>query len=75
MVDYFLGNTTEGVRLFWEQMGFGRSVEQAFEHIDRYGHPTVQKGFFGLNTMWDRGGDDNILLYGNGILNWIKLEP
>jgi hypothetical protein len=73
-LEYCSGDTTEGVRMFWERLGLGDSVENAFNYIDSNGSAQTQKSFFG-DTIWDRGKDDNIVLYGLGFvrLHEIKL--
>jgi hypothetical protein len=60
--------------MFWERLGLGDSVENAFNYIDSNGSAQTQKSFFG-DTIWDRGKDDNIVLYGLGFvrLHEIKL--
>ena len=74
--EFLLGDTTEGVRMFWERLGLGDTIEEAFEYIDVYGSTQTQKSFFGLDTIFDYGGeDDNIVFYGNGFINQIELEP
>ena len=60
--------------MFWERMGLGSSVEQAFQYIETYGSSQTRKSFFGENALFDYGGeDDNITLYGNGIIDQIEL--
>jgi len=74
--EFFLGDTTAGVRMFWERLGLGKSVQEALKYIDVYGSAQTQKSFFGENRIFDYGGeDDNILFYGNGFINEIELEP
>ena len=81
MLDIFTGDTTKGVKLFWEQMGSGKSVEDALQYT--CDHPTSGKmliTMWGLNLETDFGdvdGDDNIFVWGNGFVNLkqIKLEP
>ncbi|MBL7189839.1 MAG: hypothetical protein ISS70_26210 [Phycisphaerae bacterium] len=73
--EFLLGDTTAGVRMFWQRLGLGDTVEEAFEYIDVYGNPQTQKSFFGLDTVFDYGEeDDNIVFYGNGFINQIELE-
>ncbi|MCX6827626.1 MAG: hypothetical protein NTV06_10250 [candidate division Zixibacteria bacterium] len=74
LLEYLSGDTTEGVRMFWERLGLGDSVENAFKYIDSHGSTQTQKSFF-FDTIWSPGGDDNIVLYGHrGVdLNKIKL--
>jgi len=62
--------------MFWERLGLGKSVEEAFKYVDVYGSAQTQKSFFGGDTVFDYGReDDNILFYGNGFINQIELEP
>ena len=76
IIEFFSGDTTAGVKMFWERMGLNDSVEQAFKYIDDNGSAQTQKSFF-FDTIWDRGEDDNIVLLGNGFvrLNELKLVP
>jgi hypothetical protein len=81
MLDILAGDTTAGIKLFWQRMGVGDSVEEALQWTcDR---PISEQM---LRTMWgllnphtefgDVDGDDNIFLWGNGLGNYqIKLEP
>jgi hypothetical protein len=66
IAELFGGDTTQGVRMFWEQMGLGKSVGAAFRYIDQFGSPQAQKTMFG-DSVFDNGvGDDNIRIYGHG---------
>jgi hypothetical protein len=67
--EFLLGDTTAGVRMFWERMGLGNSIEQAFNYIAIYGSTQTKKSFFGMDTIWDRGEDDNIVITGLGAIN------
>ena len=68
LLEFFSGDTTDGVKMFWERLGLGESVKAAFEYIDRHGSTQTQKSFF-YDTVWDFGGDDNIVIHGLGIVN------
>jgi hypothetical protein len=83
VLDIFAGDTTKGVKLFWERMGRNdeNSVRQALQYT--CDHPISGPM---LITMWglnletdfgDVGGDDGIFVWGNGFvnLNQIRLEP
>ncbi|MCK5611611.1 hypothetical protein KAR91_57605, partial [Candidatus Pacearchaeota archaeon] len=68
LIDFFSGDTTEGVRTFWERLGLGHSVQDAFEYIDSYGSTQAQKSFF-VDTIFSHGendNDDNIVIGGHG---------
>ena len=68
LIEFFSGDTTDGFEMFWGLLGLGDSVKAAFEYIDRHGSTQAQKSFF-YDTVWDWGGDDNILIYGLGVVN------
>lgn len=73
-----VGNTTEGVRLFWERMGSGDSVYAALYYTYVYGGGEMQEALWGLNGIPDIGeleGDDNIFLWGNGLITQMELDP
>jgi hypothetical protein len=75
--------STDGVKLFWWKMGQGGSgisgsVWDALDYARRYGGGGVAKALFGDDTLMDIGnpdGDDNIFLWGYGLITQIKLEP
>ncbi len=80
IMETIVGNTTEGIRMFWEQMGKNKSVKYALEYTSTYGGAGMQRAMWGLNGMpdfFDIDGDDNIFVVGNGIVNFnsIKLQP
>jgi len=79
IIENIVGNTTEGVRMFWERMGYGDSVEEALEHTSTHGGIGMRTAMWGINGMPDFGdvdGDDNIFVWGLGFtnLNQIELE-
>ena len=71
--------STDGVKIFWERMGRGDSVYEALYYTAIAGGEGVQTTLWGeINGIPDIGnveGDDNIFLYGNGLINQIELEP
>ena len=73
LLEFFSGDTTAGVVMFWERLGLGDSVEEAFEYIDDHGSAQTQKSFF-YDTIWEPGGDDNIVIYGLGFINLKDIE-
>jgi hypothetical protein len=83
IVDIFAGDTTAGVKLFWERMGRDseNSVGEALQWTcDHYTSDRMLMTMWGLNVHTDFGdvdGDDNIFVRGNGFVNFnkIKLEP
>jgi len=65
-------NTTNGVKMFWEEMGAGKSVGEALERIDYFGSGGVKMALFGPDGKRDIGdpeGDDVLYLYGKGLTN------
>lgn len=46
LLEFFSGDTTAGVKMFWERLGLGDSVEEAFEYIDVHGSTQTQISFF-----------------------------
>ena len=71
--------STDGVKMFWEQMGNGSSVGNAFWYTEQQGIG-IRKTLWGPNAMmdlFDIDGDDHIFVWGNGTvkLNQIRLEP
>ena len=79
IMENIIGNTTEGVRMFWERMGYDDSVMGALEYTSNNGGAGMQRALWGLNGIPDLGdeqGDDNLFLWGLGFinLNQIKLE-
>jgi len=78
VMENIVGNTTEGVRIFWEEMGEGKSIWDSFYETQTSGGVGMRKALWGDNgliNIGDRDGDDNIFLYGNGIVTNIKLNP
>jgi hypothetical protein len=71
IVERVIGNTTEGVRMFWERMGYGDSVEDALEYTSTHGDYGV------IPDLGDVDGDDNIFVWGHGFINLhqIELDP
>ncbi len=68
IVERIIGNTTEGVRLFWERMGWGDDVFEAFYYTWSHGDIAMRRAMWGDNEdldIGDYGGDDNIFLWGN----------
>jgi len=73
--------STDGVKLFWERMGYGDSVKEALEYTST--HATGEEmrrtlwGPNGLPDFGDEGEDDNIFVWGFGSinLNHIELDP
>ncbi|HEX40893.1 MAG TPA: hypothetical protein ENN81_02380 [Phycisphaerales bacterium] len=73
--EWLLGDTTAGVEMFWERMGRGDSIHQAFNHVGVYGSRPTRESFFGPDALY--GDDnDNITFYGHGVVNknTIRLE-
>jgi len=69
--------STEGVKMFWERMGKGDSVEEALEYTRQYGGIGVRRTLWGLNGLIDLGdedGDDNIFVRGLGFINLDDIE-
>jgi hypothetical protein len=78
----FSGDTTNGIKMFWERMGSadGNNVRAALEYTSGHGTPQSIFSLWGLDSIPDLGdedGDDNIFVWGLGFvnLNKIKLEP
>ncbi len=77
-MEQIVGNTTEGVRMFWERMGAGDDIYDAFYYTTVHGGIGMRQAMWGDNGMLDIGDpdtDDNILLYGNGLINQMELDP
>lgn len=73
-----VGNTTEGVRVFWEQMGNGQDIYDALDETRVVGGQAMRRAIWGDNGDLDIGdadGDDNLFLWGNGLIHQIKLNP
>ena len=78
IMEQIVGNTTEGVRMFWERMGAGDDIYDAFYYTSIHGGIGMRRAMWGDNVMLDIGEpdtDDNILLYGNGIITQMELDP
>ena len=80
IMEQIVGNTTAGVRMFWERMGYGDSVREALEYTSTHGSAGMLRALWGFNGMTDLGdqeGDDNLFVWGLGFgnLNGIELDP
>ena len=77
--DALVGYTTEGIRLFWERMGYGGDLFDALQTIYYSSSGgNMNEAFWGENRSPDIGslyGDDNLFLWGNGLIDQMKLEP
>ncbi|MGD0785437.1 MAG: hypothetical protein ABR969_06465 [Sedimentisphaerales bacterium] len=80
--EWFLGDTVNGIKMFWERMGtyssMTNNVWAAFHYVEVNGSSQTRKTLFGLNSLFDGGdGDDHIRIMGRGgvNLNQIRLEP
>jgi len=70
--------STDGVKLFWERMGYGDSIYDALYYTYLYGGGGIAEALWGLNRVPDIGAsgtDDNIIVYGNGLITQMKLDP
>jgi len=70
--------STDGVKLFWERMGYGDTIYDALYYTYIYGGGGIAETFWGLNSVpdiGDPGTDDNIVVYGNGLITQMKLDP
>jgi len=70
--------STDGVKLFWERMGHGDSIYDALYYTYVHGGGGIAETLWGINSIPDIGDvdeDDNIFLWGNGLINQIELEP
>ena len=66
------------MRMFWERMGRGDDVYDALYYTNVYGGGGVAESLWGLNGTIDIGnpdGDDNIFLWGNGLITQMELDP
>lgn len=78
IMEQIIGNTTEGVRMFWERMGLGDDVYDALYYTSVHGGIGMRRAMWGDNGLLDIGdvdGDDNIFLWGNGLINQMELDP
>ena len=78
IMEQIVGNTTEGVRMFWERMGAGDDIYDAFYYTTVHGGIGMRRAMWGDNGMLDIGdvgGDDNIFLWGNGLITQMELDP
>ncbi|MHC4573608.1 MAG: hypothetical protein ACYS76_05680 [Planctomycetota bacterium] len=78
IMEQIVGNTTEGIRMFWERMGAGDDIYDAFYYTSVHGGIGMRRAMWGDNGMLDIGdvgGDDNIFLWGNGIITQMELDP
>lgn len=78
----FSGDTTNGIKMFWERMGSqdGNDVRAALKYTSEHGTEQSIFSLWGPNAEMDLGdeqGDDNIFVRGLGFVNLsrIKLEP
>lgn len=70
--------STDGVKLFWERMGYGDDVYAALDYTRVHGGEGLRTTLWGLNGLLDIGEpdtDDNLLLYGNGLITQMELDP
>jgi hypothetical protein len=78
IMEQIVGNTTQGVRMFWERMGYGDDVYDALYYTYTHGGLGMQEALWGPNGIPDIGNeqeDDNIFLWGNGLIWQMKLQP
>ena len=78
IMEQIVGNTTEGVRMFWERMGAGDDIYDAFYYTTVHGGIGMRRAMWGENgtlDIGDVGGDDNIFLWGNGLISQMELDP
>lgn len=76
IMEQIVGNTTEGVRMFWERMGSGDDIFAALYYTSIHGGWGMQRAMWGENGMVDIGNpdeDDNIFCWGEGLNN--ELNP
>jgi len=69
--------STGGVKLFWERMGYGDSVEEALEYTSTHGGIGMRRTLWGPNAIPELGdvdGDDNIFVWGLGFINLNQIE-
>ena len=77
IMEKIVGNTTEGVKMFWERMGAGDSVEGALRYTSTHGSAGMHMALWGLNgttDFFDIDGDDNIFVMGHGIVNFDSIK-
>jgi len=78
IMEQIVGNTTEGVRMFWERMGSGDDIYDALYYTSVHGGIGMRRAMWGDNGLLDIGdvgGDDKIFLWGNGLITQMKLDP
>lgn len=76
IMEQIVGNTTEGVRMFWERMGYGDDVFDALYYTSVHGGIGMCRALWGENGSVDIGNpdeDDNIFCWGEGLDD--RLEP
>lgn len=59
-------------------MGFGDDVYDALYYTSVHGGIGMRRAMWGDNALLDIGepdGDDNIFLWGNGLINQMELDP
>ena len=67
-VEEFVGNTTEGIRLFWERMGSEDTVQEALNYTWSRSDAVMRRTMWGDNEQVDIGlydEDDNLFIWGN----------
>ena len=70
-LEKIVGDTTDGISMFWQRMGAGDYVEAALEYTAGHGGAGMRRAMWGINGNTDIGdidGDDNIFLWGLGLL-------
>jgi len=78
IMEQIVGNTTEGVRMFWERMGAGDDIYDALYYTSVHGGIGMRRAMWGENGLLDIGEpdeDDNIFLWGNGLISQMELDP
>ena len=78
ITEKIVGNTTEGVRMFWDRMGRGDDVYEALYYTSVYGGGEIAESLWGLNGTIDIGNpdeDDNIFCWGDNFGLDEKLDP
>ena len=80
IMEQIVGNTTEGVRMFWERMGYGDDIYNALYYTSTHGDFGMRRAMWGMNGVMDfdqsyEDSDDNVWAYGNGIIDNVELDP
>ncbi|GAI80674.1 unnamed protein product [marine sediment metagenome] len=55
IMEQIVGNTTEGVRMFWERMGLGDDVYDALYYTSVHGGIGMRRAMWGENAMVEIG--------------------